>query len=708
MANPNNSNHLAEYDDTNLAALPGYDYGNDDSGEIISLCRIFTDKFENRWLSRCADLNTYGNYEIFYQDKNEPPYFRNRSKLYYNFFENSNTTSDAGFYGIWTWSATRRDTDETKDFLVVNYTPEIDAIEVKIMEDSFSLDELIRLLKKGVDFNLNSGKVMFAIKSGSQYTGILCKAKDLDINNGVAVFSKNYTIAPVYRFGGNDILNLHNGFLFYRKPFAGIPIDLYPVRGPREIVKDIIFDFLSWNACKARGLTHDQHKSLKNFIGTIPDSDVTEKIVSELHCSPTEAQNYLDEFLDNAVSYIDGSSIEDDVLGSVISANDKLWEKGKNSIREELVKENEDLIAEYNSLNDDLGTIKNEIKASKSTLEKTKADNEQFEQSLANRKKLAEDVEKAVAEKIQNARENAAEFLATMAFTTALPEKTEKAVETAKVPALYHTLPARGDINDLEVYHSWTHVIDTTAFELELAGVSGKYSSGLASFLCAAYSKKQPILLVGPNTNDIIQAFCASVTHLDHIHGILYCEGKFNHQVIAEIGTHNEDIVIIHNLLGSRWMNGLPEILSKKDIFYIVEHPYAEDIQIEPRSLYNFILPVFTEFLVDKKAEGGYRGGYFTEVLDPNKAPEDNHVRLKSLPKLGLPALVKNQITSLAASMHGIYPEVSGDDDFLLALLPIAYATMKMDKLTESLDSSDIALSKDLKSRMEYVLGDIQ
>ena len=58
--------------------------------------------------------------------------------------------------------------------------------------------------------------------------------------------------------------------------------------------------------------------------------------------------------------------------------------------------------------------------------------------------------------------------------------------------------------------------------------------------------------------------------------------------------------------------------------------------------------------------------------------------------------------------MHGFFPEVSCDDDFLLALLPIAYATMKMDKLTESLDSSDIALSKDLKSRMEYVLGDIQ
>lgn len=44
-------------------------------------------------------------------------------------------------------------------------------------------------------------------------------------------------------------------------------------------------------------------------------------------------------------------------------------------------------------------------------------------------------------------------------------------------------------------------------------------------------------------------------------------------------------------------MNRLPEILSNKDIFYIATHPYAEDIQVEPKSLYGFILPLFTEFL---------------------------------------------------------------------------------------------------------------
>ena len=40
----------------------------------------------------------------------------------------------------------------------------------------------------------------------------------------------------------------------------------------------------------------------------------------------------------------------------------------------------------------------------------------------------------------------------------------------------------------------------------------------------------------------------------------------------------------------------------QKDIFYMATHPYAEDVQVEPKSLCSFILPLFTEFLVDKNA----------------------------------------------------------------------------------------------------------
>ena len=78
---------------------------------------------------------------------------------------------------------------------------------------------------------------------------------------------------------------------------------------------------------------------------------------------------------------------------------------------------------------------------------------------------------------------------------------------------------------------------------------------------------------------------------------------------------NGESIVIINNFLVSGWINRLPEILSQKDIFYVATHPYAEDIQVEPKSLYGFMLPLFTELLVDKKATGKYYGGYFSDEM---------------------------------------------------------------------------------------------
>ena len=86
------------------------------------------------------------------------------------------------------------------------------------------------------------------------------------------------------------------------------------------------------------------------------------------------------------------------------------------------------------------------------------------------------------------------------------------------------------ELNDLEAHHSWTNVINTATFELGEAGVAKQYRSGLAAFLCAAYIEKQPILLIGPNAIDIIQAFSAAVT--GHKHGRLCCEGSYNLSLI--------------------------------------------------------------------------------------------------------------------------------------------------------------------------------
>lgn len=271
----------------------------------------------------------------------------------------------------------------------------------------------------------------------------------------------------------------------------------------------------------------------------------------------------------------------------------------------------------------------------------------------------------------------------------------------------YHICPEYDNLDDLEVHHSWTDVINTAVFELAEAGVAKQYRSGLAAFLCAAYINKQPLLLVGPNAIDIIQAFSATVTA--HKYGELCCEGGYAHQAIEKIGADGESIVIINNFLASGWINRIPEILYKKDVFYVFTHPYAEDIQVEPKSLYGFMLPLFTEFLVDKKATGKYYGGYFSDDFKSYSPEKGAHKELSVLSKFALSSLVRSKINSVAATMHGIYPLATADDDFLFCVFPIAYASMAVNELAEEIADSQkgIAVSASLKRDLQYVLGEI-
>lgn len=287
--------------------------------------------------------------------------------------------------------------------------------------------------------------------------------------------------------------------------------------------------------------------------------------------------------------------------------------------------------------------------------------------------------------------------------------ETSAAAEVTSKPAVapYHIFSAYAERNDLEAHHSWADVIMTATIELREAGAAEKYSSGLAAFLCAAYIEKQPILLVGPNAIDIAQAFSAAAT--GHKHGMLCCDGSYNSQAIAEIGAEDEDIVIINNLLASGWMNRLPEILSQKDIFYVATHPYAEDIQVEPKSLYGFMLPLFTEFFVDRKATGDYYGGYFTDDFKAYSASKGAQKELRVLSKFTLSPFVRNRINSLVATMHGIYSAVTEDEEFLFVVLPIAYASLAMNELAEMMADSQkgIAISADLKRNLQYILGEV-
>ena len=703
------ADYLAQFDDTDSTVLP-----SDDTDEIVSLCGVISDHNGQKWLIRYADLNNNGIYYIFRRNEDIPPYFTNRDKIFYK-----DGPSQDDFYGIWTWSAVPNEKDPSKDYILSQYNTEIDAIELVIFTQVISLDDLVNLLKEGINYHPHSRRVMFSIYTAKgQYTGILCTTKDLNIVNEKTTISEDCIAVPVYEFSDDDVMRLDNGLSFYRNAFAGLPSELYHLKSPLDIVKDIVLSSISWATYKTRDVTRAQYKNFKDFIDAIPVEDITYKIGCACRCSNPAAKELLDEFLNIVWKYVDGDSLEDEIILSAISANTELQEKTKELIRQDWEAENKQLLAEarkkIDSIHVELQSATMDLSEVKKDFDKTKAEDERLSHIIEEKEKLADNIEKAVAERIQKARENVADFIASMAFVGGQPVqlagvKTPNLVEAATEfdAAAYCTHSEFENLDDLEVHHSWTDVINTAVYELAEAGVAEQYRSGLAAFLCAAYIEKQPILLVGPNATDIAQAFSATLTA--HKHGMLYCEGNYIRQVIDKIGVDGENIVLINNLLASGWMNRLPEILSEKDVFYIATHPYAEDIQVEPKSLYGFMLPLFTELLVDKKASGKYYGGYFAEDFEPYSAEKGARKELTALSKLTLSSLVRSNINNLISTMHGICPTTTTDDDFVFCILPVAYASMTKNELAEIVSDPQkgMTISANLKRDIEYLLGKI-
>lgn len=253
----------------------------------------------------------------------------------------------------------------------------------------------------------------------------------------------------------------------------------------------------------------------------IPVDDITCKIEAVCRCSKPAAKELLDEFLNIVWKYIDGDSLEDEIIHSALSANTELQEKAKELIRQDWEKENEKLLTEAQQkldlLHAELKSAAEDLGKAQEAFNKTKAEDERLSDIIAEKEKLADGVEKAIAERIQKARENAADFIASMAFVGGQPVQivgttTPTSVDAASGldTAVYRTFPEFAHLDELEAHHSWADVINTAVFELAEAGVAEQYRSGLAAFLCAAYIEKQPLLLVGPNAIDIAQAFCCS------------------------------------------------------------------------------------------------------------------------------------------------------------------------------------------------------
>ena len=275
----------------------------------------------------------------------------------------------------------------------------------------------------------------------------------------------------------------------------------------------------------------------------------------------------------------------------------------------------------------------------------------------------------------------------------------------------YRLLDCQGKIKAMQERDSLVGIIRVLKSNLKRSGVSEHYAEGLAKYLIAAYMHKQPLILVGPNSLDIIEAFAAAVCH--QTYACLTCDDNYSAQIHNLLGAHQERLVVLNNLISSAYIGHLEEILSHKDLFFIATHPYKEDLQVEPKSLYGFMLPIFTEFLVSESASGMYTGISMTNEASLFKLSElEDDYAVSKLNSFAPSPLVLNKVNTIFARMADLMEEDEDecgykDIEVVLALLPLAYAQMKINKLEDAIEDpmAPLKISPELTHELQFIFG---
>lgn len=464
-------------------------------------------------------------------------------------------------------------------------------------------------------------------------------------------------------------------------------MQVYQLQEPAEIVRQAVLSSISWNALKLKGTLRTDAAQLKAFFQDLPrEAQLIPNIAAACRCSPQQAETLLQDFCASAWKYIAESSIDSEIVSSVVLCSENLRNKAKELIYTQWQEENQELLQKQQQKQTELEDKLKKLAAA--VLERQQEINQLDGQVQQQTQQLqtAAAVEKEVADRIQRARRNAAAFIAEMAFFGSSPQPSSAALPApaaAADQAVYRLCSCSEAImEEKEELHSWADVVSTLSLNLEQAGTRAEHSMGLAAFLCAAFIEKQPLLLIGPNAADLVQA-CSAILG-EGQYGLLNCTGPASGP-LPETGTAGEKIVLIQNLFSGGWPNRLPEITARPDIFYLAVHPFAEDIQVEPPSLYNFMLPLFTQFFVDHPAQRTYYGGQMAADFQPFQEKAGRNSENPGLRKLRLSALIRTRAARLLSVMHAVCPEATADADFLFAVLPLAWACLAESELQKQL-----------------------
>lgn len=663
--------------------------------DIISVCMVTQDYNSQMWLTRVADVCN-GRLRKPEYEEDEPKYFDNRDRIFYR-----NGPNEARFIGIWHWTAIPNKNGFGSDYVTSDYLPNLIPTEIVELSGAKDVQDIISILKTGLKLK-NIPYNFFACTPISEdvCTGILCRNRDFEENNGCYFLKNSISSLEKYEIPASSVYHFEDRMI-YKDITIDLPYENVLVKEPNEIIKEIILNRASWSVMKNRDMTRAQWNEFKRFVSDLGNDSLHQEISKEFGCTVNEAEEYLENFMKSSEEYLKSNEIDKQTLESIVLNNNTLMQKSKLMVKESWQQENSEMIIKAE---EGLQNLKNDLAAENKKLEAAQAEYETIyervthaqekldliQEQIDTQEQIGQQVCTKVKEKISFARENAAEFIAEMIMTQLCGEQIGK--DVFQVSSFSHneelSLIQHGkemDLETVDINENWIDTISSIAGELYEAGIADNYCDKMAAFMYAAYCNHFPLLLAGPCGEAIADAF--SVAVMGKSSTKINCEDECSKVAIYQISELQDLVVTIKNPFQGSWVECLSETFMTGKNFYLITCPYAEDLVIEPVGLYNYMFPVLTELFVDKHPSKDYIGGICSEHYEEYVTvdyPEKRHASI--VRKLKMRKLFSNKMQQLLADYHTILNNEDIDDDYLFVLLPYAYCTGASDLLKEIVD----------------------
>ena len=663
----------------NYEPANGYSY--------LSLCRTYTDEFgKNKYrLERLADITSDG--EIMSGLSEDAPV----QKYIYN----TSGPKEDGFIGVWNWRATPNPTDPNRLYFESQYDDRFAPVEVIVFDDCMGMKDLVTRVKDGFDYQGNSQRIMIAFDSGTALEGLLCNAKALvDIRGGMLAVSSNVFKLPLFVFHRQDLVSI-DGVRYLRFLGLGMPTGEVALKNSLDIVRTIIVNRITQPAMMQKGYRKNEIRQIREFIESIPVDGLYEEIAQACDCSIEEAKGFAEQFITWSESVVAGQTLENSIMAQVIRNDAELWGASQEELRVEWEARNTELLEDARvrlaKAQEEETDCRRRLELAKKEIKRLDTEASQRQAQIQEQLQLASDVERKVQERIEAARNNAAEFIAENAFVHV---NTGSAVQARVVEPtasdLFTACFTEGvgfDADELDVNDSWQDVLLTIQSELEGAGVAKEKIVGLAGFMYSAYLNRIPLLLAGPNGFEIARAFSLAVNGVTP--SVLRCSGEYQQVELEKCEKAASDIVVIEHPFQHEWYSGVLELFSRRKQFYLAIHPFAEDLAIEPKGILNYCIPVLTDTIVNSAPKMNYIGGRMADSFAEYKRSRTVSRYKDLLSVFRLSNYTKSTVQSLISDIHQMIPEAAVESDYLYVFYPLAYVLGKTDSLFEYIESCD-------------------